>query len=332
MNSLYRNVYDSRVIWSLYKKSILNDLCIPCYHVVNDNPSSHLRNLFPIISLEKFEKDIDFLGRNFDFISSNELLESLDKNEVPKNKCLLTFDDGYRECYDVIYPILKSKGIPAIFFITSDFVDNANLSHFNKVSLILDNLNTNITISEVVRLLKENNLYSGHVFKDIRKLGFRHLGLIENLGKLMEIDFEYYLNKNKPYLNKIQIKELHSNGFGIGAHSNNHQRYIELNKDQQILQTKQSLKFVESITNEPSRFFAFPYSSYGFRPELYNDFSNIIFFDTYKGFVKSNSKIIQRFTMDTNRSIESRLVEIRIKKMSYRVRFKKRPQPSIVDS
>ena len=331
MNSLFRNVYDSSVMWSLYKKSIQNDLCVPCYHVVNDDPSPHLRNLFPIIATNKFEKDIDFLSRKFDFISPNELLVYLNKNEIPKNKCILTFDDGYRECYDIIYPILKSKGIPAIFCITSDFVENEHLSHFNKISLILDKLNENTTISLVILLLKQNNLYSGNVYRDIRKLEFGDLGLIENLGKLMKIDFEYYLNKNKPYLNKIQIKELHSNGFGIGAHSKNHQRNTELNSEQQKLQTKLSLEFVESIIEEQVSFFAFPYSSSGFKPELYKEFSNIIFFDTFKGFVKSHSRIIQRFTMDTNRSIASRLIEIRLKKISYDVRFKNLPQPSLLE-
>lgn len=331
MSSFIRKFYKSGLVWNLYKKSILRDLCIPCYHSVTDNSQAHIRNLFPIINVDKFEKDIDFLGKNFDFISPVEVLESMDNNIMPKNKCILTFDDGYKECYDIIYPILKRKGIPAIFFLVKDFVDNKNLGHFNKISLILENLNTECSKTISKNILIDNSLYSGNLILDIKKLGIHNSEIINLLGEELNIDFKTYLDEVKPYLNSDQIMEMHSKGFGIGAHSVNHYRFTELNIDEQRLQLKESIDYIQLLTNEPTRFFAFPYSSYGFKSELYKEFSDIVYFDTYKGFQRSNSKIVQRFVTDSFDNLDSKLVEMKLKKLSYNIRLKKLPKPSLLN-
>ncbi len=41
---------------------------------------------------------------------------------LPPKPILLTFDDGYRSVYDLIYPRLKQRGWPAVFFITTSTV------------------------------------------------------------------------------------------------------------------------------------------------------------------------------------------------------------------
>lgn len=331
MSSLIRNLYNSRLIWKLLKHNIVRELCVPCYHVVNDKSPDHIRNLYTTINKKKFEKDIEFLSKHFEFISPIELLESLSNKKLPKNKCILTFDDGYRECYDVIYPILKSKNIPAIFFIISDLVDNRQLSHFNKLSLILENLNSNPSKQIAKNILSENNLFTGNIHLDIKNLGLKNVEIINLLGKQLNIDFRKYLKEQKPYLSTEQIKEMHSCGFAIGAHSINHQKFVELNKADQLLQIKESLDFIQKITNVPTRYFAFPYSSYGFKPELYKEFLDIVFFDTFKGFQKSNSRILQRFVTDSNDTMGSKLIEIKFKKLSYNIRLKKLPKPSLLN-
>ena len=331
MSSLLRNIYNSDLIWKLIKNSIIKELCVPCYHTVNNKSQDHIRHLYTTINEKKFEDDIDFLSKHYEFISPDELLQSLSKKELPRNKCILTFDDGYRECYDVIYPILKRRNIPAIFFIISDLVDNKNLSHFNKKSLILANLNSDSSKRIAKNILMDNHLFSGNLHMDIKKLGMKNTEIINLLGIQLNVNFENYLKELKPYLSAQQIKEMHSNGFGIGAHSNNHQKFIELDKDDQQLQIKESLDFIEKITMEPTRYFAFPYSSHGFNSDLYGEFSDVIFFDTFKGFQRSNFNIVQRFITDSFDNMNAKLVEIKLKKLSYNIRFKKLPVPSLID-
>jgi peptidoglycan/xylan/chitin deacetylase (PgdA/CDA1 family) len=42
---------------------------------------------------------------------------------LPENAAALTVDDGYRDFYQVAYPVLREYGIPATVYLVSDFVD-----------------------------------------------------------------------------------------------------------------------------------------------------------------------------------------------------------------
>jgi peptidoglycan/xylan/chitin deacetylase (PgdA/CDA1 family) len=41
---------------------------------------------------------------------------------LPRHAVVITFDDGYRSCYDLAFPLLKEFGVPAALFVATDFV------------------------------------------------------------------------------------------------------------------------------------------------------------------------------------------------------------------
>lgn len=51
-----------------------------------------------------------------------------EKNALPKKPILLTFDDGFRSQYDVVFPLLKKYQIPATFFVLSRGTEHVYLS------------------------------------------------------------------------------------------------------------------------------------------------------------------------------------------------------------
>lgn len=90
----------------------------PCGHIVSDVNPPHVRHLFSAPNIAKFKTDLDFLCQRYRPLQLSELdrIRGLHDNKVPACCFLLSFDDGLREAYDVIAPILRNKGIPAIFF------------------------------------------------------------------------------------------------------------------------------------------------------------------------------------------------------------------------
>jgi peptidoglycan/xylan/chitin deacetylase (PgdA/CDA1 family) len=64
---------------------------------------------------------VDVLHRWFDFISLEELPARL---ESPGRRpfCLLTFDDGKKSNASVTAPLLHSLGVPAVFYVVTDYV------------------------------------------------------------------------------------------------------------------------------------------------------------------------------------------------------------------
>jgi peptidoglycan/xylan/chitin deacetylase (PgdA/CDA1 family) len=64
-----------------------------------------------------FERHVAFLTKNFECISAGRLEDS--GGRADRTQVLLTFDDGMRNNFEVVVPILARYRVPAIFFISS---------------------------------------------------------------------------------------------------------------------------------------------------------------------------------------------------------------------
>jgi peptidoglycan/xylan/chitin deacetylase (PgdA/CDA1 family) len=248
-------------------KKIVGARCIfPLYHVVNDFYMPHVDQVFRITSRNEFIKDLDYLLRHFEPVNMHDLLK---QPELVYEKKLfhLTFDDGLREMYDVVLPVLLSKGVPATFFINAAFVDNQDLFFRYKQSYLLNEFkNKKITdgaIQQLKNLLGLNRI-SNSILKH-RLLGAKNnnVQLIDDIAATLEVDFQAFLYRRQPYLTSVQIESMINNGFTFGAHSMDHPYYPRLSTEEQITQTEHSVHYVQNSFNLPYRLFAFPFTDHG---------------------------------------------------------------------
>jgi len=88
------------------------------FHYMQDRKFP-LAGIHPVTS-EAFEHQLDELGRAFEFVGLSDLKSHRNGvRRLPERSCLITFDDGLREQYDVAWTILRRKGIPAAFFVNT---------------------------------------------------------------------------------------------------------------------------------------------------------------------------------------------------------------------
>jgi peptidoglycan/xylan/chitin deacetylase (PgdA/CDA1 family) len=73
---------------------------------------------------ERFMRQIDGLASKYPIISLSEA-ETQCRNAQAKSEiqAVLTFDDGYWDNYEVAFPVLMKRGLPAAFFLPSDYID-----------------------------------------------------------------------------------------------------------------------------------------------------------------------------------------------------------------
>jgi peptidoglycan/xylan/chitin deacetylase (PgdA/CDA1 family) len=87
---------------------------------------------------DTFERHIRVLTRSFEVIGCARLRAYLyDKEPLPPNPAMITFDDGYRECHDVALPILKRYGVRATFFVATSFLTNRRMFWWDKISYLV---------------------------------------------------------------------------------------------------------------------------------------------------------------------------------------------------
>lgn len=75
-----------------------------------------------ITSAERFARQMEYLNQGvFEVLEIGTILKG-PLQEHPGNRVILTFDDGNSSDFGTVFPILKKYGLPANFFITTDFV------------------------------------------------------------------------------------------------------------------------------------------------------------------------------------------------------------------
>ncbi len=246
----------------------------PFYHTVTDDYLPHISPLYKPKTIKEFQNDIDFLLKHFSPISAEDVyLSAKGEIKITKPSFHLSFDDGLREVYDIIFPILYQKGIPATVFVNSDFVDNKNLFYRYKAALIIDKINQGISINEVreiSKLLMPFDKSKKNITSKILKINYLNCHILDEIASFLGIDFQSYLQNKKPYLSSIELKELHSKGFAIGGHSIDHPLYSLISEDKQIKQTLDSCSFAQKSFNEEYAYFAFPFSDAGIKDSFFS--------------------------------------------------------------
>ncbi len=76
------------------------------------------------VGIAEFRVCLDLLGAHgFEIVSMAEAMARLDRPGAKAKFAVLTFDDGYRDNYDVLLPELARRGTPALIYLTTGFTD-----------------------------------------------------------------------------------------------------------------------------------------------------------------------------------------------------------------
>jgi len=240
------------------------------YHVVSDERLPHIQHIYPYKSTRMFENDLIYLAKNFNLISYEQLAEHCSGGQRLKPRSvILTFDDGLSQCYSIVRPLLLKHGIPCVFFIPTDFIDNHKMLSDHKASLCIDLVGTleNSAMSDMIKSVKNafgkefDNLIDLKLW--IKSLATHERSTIDALCQLLNIDVQQYLETQRPCMSSDEIKCLVEDGFTIGAHSASHQKLsllTELDIEEDITS---SCKIIMSVTGKSQIPFAFPFSADG---------------------------------------------------------------------
>jgi len=221
------------------------------YHIVGDEKKEYYFSNNRV-SVDAFQKQIKFLKSNFEYISLSEAIDKYYAGESLDGFFTITTDDGFRENYTNMAPILIENNLRATFFLVTNCIDNKDLMWRNKLHLFSNRL----TIEEqsnaaqacadyfkLNQIQKEENLLQWSSRTWPMKLKDDAADFIWKFAKLDNLDS--YLNIHKPYLEKNEIKELIDKGFEIGTHSKSHPYFSKLSLSELNDEILGSIKYIK---------------------------------------------------------------------------------------
>ena len=242
-----------------------------------------------------FEEQIDFLRKNFQIIRVEDVLEQLQQSRytMPENACLLTFDDGYTDHYEYVYPLLRKYHLQGSFYVpgkilVEDAVLDVNKIHFilaggqpveqivQKLFTILDEYReagADIDSNEALfaKLAVANRFDPKEVIFVKRLL---QNGLPEKIrNEITSRLFAECMQKDERefskelYIRMDQMQEMKKDGMFFGLHSYSHYWLGKLSADKMREDTEKSLKAMAPVIDMDNWVMNYPYGSEG----AYND-------------------------------------------------------------
>lgn len=281
---------------NLRRKITKSQISILVYHRVGDSTDEWSLN--PLCE-KIFEYHVKYLSRNnFEIVSLNDLSEMITYGTLPKKAAVITFDDGYKDNYEVAFPILKKYNAPATIFLATGPVEEKKLFWWDLVNYVLFHTDKeSIDIKDIGTYqlsCDEDRSNAGlNIQEKLKKVdNNKKESLIDELINLTDVNIPEKLG-NKYVLSWKEIKRMNKNSIEFGAHTVNHPILTNVSLDEakwEILNSKNSIE--ENLGTDVN---SFAYPNGDFNDNISSLVENIGFNSSVSTFPMS---IVKKSTSD----------------------------------
>ncbi len=263
------------------------ELTTVMYHYVRQIKNSNYPNLKGL-EFDGFKRQLDFLSSNYEVISADQLIGYVtgEVNDFPKNACLLTFDDGYKDHIEYVLPELLKRKMNACFFPPVQPIEENTLLDVNSIHFIL------ASATDPTQLFND-------LLKELRLRGFSETFLNQSIAKLAKpnrydpaeviffkrmlqkelpfelrseittILFDKYVGKSEEefskelYMTTNEIQNLIQSGMYVGSHTYHHFWLDSVDEVIQEQEIDRSLKFLQKVGTQTEKWImCYPYGAY----------------------------------------------------------------------
>lgn len=242
------------------------NLTVLNYHRVTDPHDPSCDTFKPNISAtpEMFDRQVAYMKHNFDMVSASDITACVEgTGTLPSHAAIITFDDGYADNYTNAYPVLKQHGVPALIFITTDFVGLSKPSFWDVAACAF----THTEMTSAILPLTGKQTWSN----ESEKYGVM-MRWIETLKTVPEEEKQNYAKQlpailgvdsaeqrcNNVFMTWDQVREMAANGIEFGSHTLTHPIMTRIPEEQVTRELLESKRLIEHELGKPVVTFAYP--------------------------------------------------------------------------
>jgi peptidoglycan/xylan/chitin deacetylase (PgdA/CDA1 family) len=237
------------------------------YHRIGDPGDSPYDHDVWSASTESFAAQMAFLAQDFDVLGLDDL-GSLNGSPGPAlrgRSVLVTFDDGYRDNFEVAFPILRAQGLKAAFFVSAAFLDGGGLAWWDEIAWMVRRA-TCSQLPASVWLPAALPLGGVEAVPAIRRLLRVHKDLpAERTGPFIEWLAEATGagrcsrdEASATWMTWDMVRAMRKAGMSIGGHAVNHVVLARLDAAAQEREILGAAARLRAELGEPMRWFAYP--------------------------------------------------------------------------
>ena len=257
------------------------------YHYVRPIKNSEFSDLKGL-EITQFQNQIAFFRQNFHFADIDFFFNSLKLKKHERNSSIfLTFDDGLKEHYTHVFPILKSEKIQGLFFPPAKPIEENIVLDVHKIHFILALVNdkkmlVNDVLQQIHKIRKDWDIEEPEkLWKRLAIPSRFDTGEVIFLKRILQRElpkrvresitrelFDRYVTRDetdfakKLYLSLDEIKEMRESGMYFSSHGYSHEWLSYLDPENLDEEIKKSWDFCKKINPDGEQIMCYPYGNY----------------------------------------------------------------------
>ena len=229
---------------------------------------------------ESFAAHIAYLRERFTILSLDELLDLWRTNQfkIDRSYCVITFDDGWRDNYEFVFPILRRYAVPATIFLATDFIGTTRWFWPDRMMLVLERARAQTsgpTIRDEVSAMLADTVGVRQSTAD-GGFAFAKSGLPIDVGAIIELCKEVEVGEIEDLIDRLgrvlcldgpservlldwtEVREMAARDVSFGSHSCSHRilTHIPLSEVSRELIESRNTMLQQGVT--PSSAFCYP--------------------------------------------------------------------------
>lgn len=248
--------------WLLEALPRRDSILVLNYHRVGDSTSCQYDpDLFSATS-EQFHDQVLYLKKNFNVTTLRQVQQMVDDPSKLKGfHVLLTFDDGYRDNFEQVFPILRSEGLEGTFFLTTSYLDSDTLPWWDQIAFLVRQTQKQ-SISVENRVINFHGRSRIDVLREVLRI-YSHQESRDSHSFISELASACGIAlcdipEDTAFMSWEQAQEMVRGGMAIGSHTCTHPILARQSADQQFEELKASKQILEQRLGREIDTLAYP--------------------------------------------------------------------------
>jgi peptidoglycan/xylan/chitin deacetylase (PgdA/CDA1 family) len=246
-------------LYSAMKRLLgIREVTVLMYHRVVDSDDTLDQDVITA-NRDIFRMQVEYLSTKCNIINFEELGSYRNSNiPIPKRSVIITFDDGYRDNYEIAYPILKENKASAMIALATGFIGKKDLFWWDKLSYCVHQTKASEVVS--ARLgklcLHDKEKAISRIQQSLKEATDQvKKEILDEILQKLNIPI---LLKNEVFLTWKDVREMSMHRISYAAHTVTHPILTRISLSEAKKEIKNSKQDIEREINREVNVFTYP--------------------------------------------------------------------------
>lgn len=235
------------------------------YHRFSFEPNAHR------ISAKDFAAHLGYLKKHCNVLPLTEAVERLSDENLPPNAVVVTIDDGYKDAFDIAFPLLKQFDLPAAVYAVTDFLDDqiwlwTDLMRYVLIETKSENLKIELAGGDIIEAKLNGSVdkyeLAGRINTRLKKLPNREKDAkIAEIAEELKVEIPEKPAQDFAPVSWNQAREMDANNIKIESHTTTHPILTNINQAELEYELQTSKARLENQLQKSIEHFCYPNGS-----------------------------------------------------------------------